>query len=389
EWLRTWLFTGFPWNLAGYAWSPRETILQIADLGGVFLLTWLTVFVGAALAVPWRRPVPWLGSFLALGLAVTLLTGAHGYGVWRLDHLHQLMAAPGTTPLRVALVQGNIPQITKWVPENQDQTMKIYLDLTRTLVPPLDLVIWPETAVPFFLQLNTSYQERIGRISAKIGAPILTGVPTANPEQHNGQRTWRFFNSVVLMNETGTMDRRYDKHHLVPFGEFIPARWMVPRSIEKLTGGGDDFIPGPGPFPLPWEKGDLGILICYETIFPEEVRQLAEAGARWLINVTNDGWFGESAKPQHLAMARMRAVENRLPMFRVANTGISAAFDAMGREVVRIAPNQRDHIQVTILPGPTGSTLYRRTGSAWILAFAFMVLLARLSDRPPPVADPV
>ncbi|MBF0425818.1 MAG: apolipoprotein N-acyltransferase [Magnetococcales bacterium] len=386
EWLRTWLFTGFPWNLAGYAWSPRESILQIADLGGVLLLSWLTVLAGAALAVPWRRPFPWRATLLALGVAGTLFAAAHGYGLWRLDTLTRQITAPGTVPLRMALIQGNIAQSLKWDPENQDQTMKIYFNLTRGVSPPVDLVVWPETAIPFFLQLNPVYQERIGRLSAQIGAPILTGVPTANPETHDGERTWRFFNSVVLMTDTGTMNRRYDKHHLVPFGEFIPARWLVPKSIEKLTGGGDDFIPGPGPFPMPWEKGDLGILICYETIFPEEVRQLAEAGARWLINVTNDGWFGEAAKPQHLAMARMRAVETRLPMLRVANTGISAAFDARGREVARIPANQRDHLQASIPPGATGSSLYRRTGSAWIIAYIFLLLLAWISDRSPATA---
>ncbi|MBF0424220.1 MAG: apolipoprotein N-acyltransferase [Magnetococcales bacterium] len=383
EWLRSWVFTGFPWNLAGYAWTPRETVLQIADLGGVFLLSWLTALLGAALAVVLRRPFPWRSAVVAWGVAGVLLAAAHLYGVWRLEVLQQAIAAVKASPLRVALVQGNIPQSMKWVPENQDQTMKTYFTLTRAITSPVDLIIWPETAVPFFLQLNPGYQERIGRLSAQVAAPVLTGVPTAHPEEHQGERTWRFFNSVVLMGESGSMDRRYDKHHLVPFGEFIPARWIVPKSIEKLTGGGDDFVPGPGPIPLSWEKGDLGILICYETIFPEEVRQLAEAGARWLINVTNDGWFGEAAKPQHLAMARMRAVESRLPMLRVANTGISAAFAATGREVVRIAPNQRDHVEAVIPPAPGDSGWYRRTGALWHLLYAFLLLLAWVVDRPP------
>ncbi|MBF0178044.1 MAG: apolipoprotein N-acyltransferase [Magnetococcales bacterium] len=388
EWLRTWVFTGFPWNLVGYVWSPWETILQVADLGGVFLLSWLTVLLGSALVVPLRRPLTWGVPLLALGLAGISLAAAHGYGVWRLDTLSRSMQSSGAPPLKAALIQGNIAQNMKWIPENLDQTMKTYFTLTRAVSSPVDIVVWPETAVPFFLQLNPNYQERLGHLSAHMRAPILTGVPTANPEERHGERTWRFFNSVIMITGKDAMDRRYDKHHLVPFGEFIPARWLVPKSIEKLTGGGDDFIPGPGPFPMPWEKGDLGILICYEIIFPEEVRQLAEAGARWLINVTNDGWFGEAAKPQHLAMARMRTIETRLPLLRVANTGISAAIDARGRELARISPNQRDHVLATIPPAPAGTTFYRRIGSTWMAVFAVLLLFAWIHDRSPRLIRP-
>ena len=376
EWLRTQLFGGFAWNLLGYGWNHWEYMIQVADLGGIFLLSWLMVFSASMLAVLWLRRSGWreigiVCSILGLTLGSTLL-----YGVWRMDDLgaSQLSASQkpasqkpdaGLSTIRVAIVQGNIPQQLKWALDYQDATLDRYLALSRDLPKPVDLVVWPETAMAFFLQAYPNHLKRIQTLSQEIAAPILTGVPMVDQEE-NGRL--RYYNSMVMLDGSGSLQQRYDKHHLVPFGEFIPLRQFAPATFEKFTAGTSDFSSGSGPTPLPWSKGAIGPLICYEAIFPDEVRTLALTGVSWLINITNDAWFGDSAKPQHLAMVRLRAIENRIPMIRAANTGISAVFDHLGRELGRIKADQTDTLVVTLSPG-SGESFYRSSGHLWILVW--------------------
>ncbi|MBF0417816.1 MAG: apolipoprotein N-acyltransferase [Magnetococcales bacterium] len=393
EWLRAHLFSGFFWNPLGQTWDGAPVYLQLADLGGVYLLSALTLFLAAVLA--WfSRPANWrrrrqVGLVLLLTLVVC--GAGYGYGSWRMKGLDASLKAgaasgEGATGemLRVALVQGNIAQDLKWVPERQKEWLERYLDQTLALEQEVDLVVWPETAAAFFLQGAPRELERIVDVSRAVRAPILTGAPMA---ERAANREWRFFNSMVIIGaeETGAFEYRYDKHHLVPFGEYIPLRFLVPDSVHKLTHGSKDFTPGPGPALLGWEMGDIGPLICYEVIFPDEVRQLARQGARWLINLTNDGWFGESAKPQHLSMARMRAVENRLPMIRVANSGISAVIDPLGRELGRIPSNEQGSLVITLAAGPGGS-IWSGYGHLWMpfwagVSFVFWVAGRRLNAR--------
>ncbi|MBF0164147.1 MAG: apolipoprotein N-acyltransferase [Magnetococcales bacterium] len=382
EWLRAHLFSGFFWNPLGQTWDAAPILLQLADLGGVYLLSALTMFLAALLAwlsrsQSWEKPGR-VGLVLLLGIGTC--AAGYGYGTWR---WHTLADAEGSLEsargLRVALVQGNIAQDLKWVPERQKEWLGRYLDLTAGLEQQVDLVVWPETAAAFFLQASPRELDRIVDISRGIDAPILTGAPMY---ERLDDRLVRFFNSMVIIGseEIGDFDYRYDKHHLVPFGEYIPFRSLVPDSVHKLTHGSKDFTPGPGPELLRWEMGDIGPLICYEVIFPDEVRTLAAQGARWLVNLTNDGWFGESAKPQHLAMARMRAVENRLPMIRVANSGISAVIDPLGRELGRIPSNQQGALVVTLAAGPGGS-VWSGYGHLWPAFWAGVCLLFWVAGR--------
>ncbi len=369
EWLRSRLFTGFAWNLAGYAWDPWGPVLQVADLGGIHLLSWLAVFPAAVAAMVWVRG--WRVREILTGLVLIglLLGSALLYGMWRMDRLATVQAKDiWAGPVRFALVQGNIAQERKWAAEYQDESFLRYVNLSRSLDQTVDLVIWPETAVPLFLQASPEHLRRLEKLSQYIGAPILTGAPMADRDPAG---RWRFYNSMVLIDERGSLQRRYDKFHLVPFGEFIPFRQWVPATFKKFTEGTEDFSSGPGPLPLPWSEGAIGPLICYEVIFPHEVRDLANLGARWLVNVTNDAWFGEWAKPQHLAMARVRAVENRLPMLRVANTGISAIFDQTGRELGRIGPNRTGTLVVDV-PRGAGVSLYNRTGPFWVWGWLYL-----------------
>ncbi|MBF0421856.1 MAG: apolipoprotein N-acyltransferase [Magnetococcales bacterium] len=380
EWLRGHLFTGFPWNLVGYGWNNRPWIMQMADLGGVQLLSWFMVFPASVLALIWIRrfAVPTLSLGLILIAGSMLLASA--YGLWRSDQLSALQHQDAwVQPLKVAMVQGNVEQSQKWDPKYREQGLIKYLGLSGNINEPIDLVVWPETAIAFFIQASPENMKRIGTLSQRLGAPILTGAPMAdrNPD---ADKRWLFYNSMILLDAKGDLTRRYDKHHLVPFGEFIPFRGIMPSFIKKLTYGSEDFSRGPGPVPMPWEHGAIGALVCYETIFPDEVRELALANARWLINVTNDAWFGEAAKPQHLAMAQMRAVENRLPMIRVANTGISASFDQTGRELGRIEPNVAGTLIVHV-PQGVGKSFFQITEPWWILLWVYMCITSWLMGR--------
>ncbi|MBF0614775.1 MAG: apolipoprotein N-acyltransferase [Magnetococcales bacterium] len=387
EWLRAHLFSGFPWNLLGYVWDNGGPILQTADLGGVYLLSGLTLFLAGLLSRllridPWRQ---WQQVVVLVVIGMGCLALASGYGVWRQQEIREQLARSEAPTLRVAMVQGNIGQAVKWDPQRQSDWLNRYLDLSSSLDQPVDLVVWPETAAAFFLQYSPKNLDLILELTRSLHIPVLTGAPMADRDDRN---EFRYFNSMVLIgpDEIGELRHRYDKHHLVPFGEYMPFRALLPDSVQKLTHGAKDFSSGPGPALLPTDLGAFGPLICYEVIFPDEVRQLATLGARWLVNLTNDGWFGESAKPQHLAMARMRAVENRLSMIRVANSGISASFDPLGRELARIPSNVMAAIVVEV-PSGIGHTIWSRYGhlgiglwSGWALGIVGIGYVQRRSD---------
>ena len=373
EWLRSHVLGGFAWNLVGYGWERWLPMIQVADFGGVFFLSWLLVFSASILAVLWLRGACWRESMIVCTMLGTVLALVYLYGLWRVQ---DLTSHPETdiAPIQVAVVQGNIPQQLKWSMDHRDKTVAHYIALSQNIPKHLDLVVWPETAMAFFLQASPEHLRQISTLSETIDAPILTGVPRIDRAEDGH---YLYFNSVVLLDKTGSFAHRYDKHHLVPFGEFIPFRAFVPSSFKKFTEGTEDFSTGPGPIALPWSKGAIGPLICYEAIFPDEVRMLVSTGARWLVNVTNDGWFGESAKPQHLAMVRLRSIENRLPLIRAANTGISAVFDQVGQMLGHIAADQEGTLVVT-LPAGRGHSFYQRYGDVWIGVWVGLSLLSGL-----------
>ncbi|MBF0461011.1 MAG: apolipoprotein N-acyltransferase [Magnetococcales bacterium] len=378
EWLRSHVLGGFAWNLVGYGWDRWTPFLQVADLGGVFLLSWLMVWPAAVGASLWLRRATGREIGLQCGAVALVLGVVFGYGEWRMTTLQTRQQQDTRPPIRVAIVQGNIPQQLKWATTQQKDTLDRYLQLSRSLPRPVDLVVWPETAMSFFFRANPDYVQQITQLSRELGTTILTGTPSVDRE--SADDPWRFYNSMVLLDETGSLEQRYDKYHLVPFGEFIPLRAFLPATFKKLTAGSEDFSSGPGPVPLAWGKGDIGPLICYEAIFPDEVRVLATTGVQWLVNITNDAWFGDTAKPQHLAMVRLRAVENRLPMIRSANTGLSAVFDDTGLELGRTHPDVAETLVVT-LPHGSGQSFYQSYGAWWIGLWIGLLILARVRGR--------
>jgi len=330
EYLRGFLFSGFPWGLLGYSQFLTLSMVQISDVTGIYGVSFIIVLVNvslyrlvAALSRTGIKPV--LKELLASGI-ILAMTGI--YGQWRLAELDR--KAQDENPYPVSLIQGNIRQDVKWEPQFQEETLRIYTDLTRQAKSQHpDLIIWPETATPFFFQAVLPYRDRILELSQEMGVPILFGAPAFD---RDGPKI-SYFNSAFLISPEKKILGRYDKIHLVPFGEYAPLAGVL-GFTRDIIGAIGDFTPGKGVhnLALPW--GKFGVLICYEAIFPELTRSFVERGAQFLVNITNDAWFGRTAAPyQHLAMATVRAVENRVYIARAANTGISAVIDSGGRVV--------------------------------------------------------
>jgi apolipoprotein N-acyltransferase len=330
EYLRGVLLTGFPWALLGYSQQNFSAAIQSADVSGVYGISFLLVAVNCAAAWLIVEPQRRLSRFGAV--IVVVMTATHvGYGFWRgAQSLEER-----DSELRVALIQGNIDQAQKWDPENRQATIDRYERLSlQALREPVDLLVWPEAATPFFLQDDTPLSRRVLSLPERFGGSLLVGSPAYAVA---GDNRYQYFNSAYLVPGSSAGEpARTDKVHLVPFGEYVPLGRLL-SFIDKLVVGVGDFSPGKVT-PLALDGTSLGVLICYEVIFPELAREYVRRGSGLLVNLTNDAWFGRSSAPyQHLAMARFRAIENRVWLVRAANTGISAFVSPSGR-VVEASP---------------------------------------------------
>lgn len=347
---RQFIGTGFPWNPWGSVWempgTAGDVFIQPAAWIGVHGLTYATVLLAAT---------PALGSRALLGAAAALALWA-GYGVARLR-------SPDPPPpgLKVALVQGNVAQGQKLDQLRARAIFERHLALTRDAVAAAGAgpvaVVWPESSSPYALEQEPVAREMIAEAARPAVASLVGTVrfPEGPPRPDGAARPR---NSLLALGPEGEIEAVYDKWHLVPGGEYAPD-W-VPFSVQLVPGGG--FAPGPGPRTLHLPgMPPVGVLICYEAIFPAQVVDEADRPA-WIVNVTNDAWFGDSSGPrQHLAAARMRAVEEGLPLLRAANTGITAAFDARGREIGRIERAQAGTLTLA-LPGRLPPTPFSRWG---------------------------
>jgi apolipoprotein N-acyltransferase len=326
ELARNYMLSGFPWNLLGYSQSPQITVIQIADSTGVYGISALIVLVNAALAgivlAISRKGVAWKKAAVLALAAVLVTASAVGYGHYRLSHPPD---KSGT--IKVALVQGNIEQFAKWDPAYQDEVIDIYSKLTMAAsASHPDIIIWPETATPFYYQ-DDELRRKVEALAKNAGAYLLTGSPSYKV---NKDGTFTDYNSAYLITPGGITVGRYNKIHLVPFGEYVPLKKLLPFVSKMVTSIGD-FGTGTKYTVLNAGKGSFGTAICFEAIFPELVRMFPLGGADFLVNITNDAWFGKSAAPyQHFDMALMRAVENRRTLVRAANTGISGIVNPEG-----------------------------------------------------------
>lgn len=343
EFTRGHVLTGFPWALQAYAWTETP-VAQALALGGPYLLTFLTLAAGLLCGA---------GSRQALLAAALLVAAGWGWGSLRLAE----PLPPRAVPVSVRLVQPNAVQAEKWRPEKEREFFERHLSLTAWEPRP-DVTIWSETAVSFPLGYAPDLQAESAAAAAPgrliLGITRVEGTATAP----------RWFNSLAVLDETGTPLATYDKHHLVPFGEYIPLARLVDRlgipALQTLTRGG--FTPGPGPHlvQVPGLPPFLP-LICYEAIFPDALRA-PEGRPEWLVQITNDAWFGEASGPyQHLAQARARAIEQGLPLARAANTGISAMIDPYGRIVANLGLGELGAVD-TMIPSGLQATPYARAG---------------------------
>ncbi|HYD18192.1 MAG TPA: apolipoprotein N-acyltransferase [Patescibacteria group bacterium] len=359
EFARGHLLTGFPWNLAGETWVHVLPVLQVCSVTGIYGLTLLTVFWAL---IPHYRAHPTLRHIAIMSLVVAVAAGAIRLSIHPTEYA-------GDT--RVRIVQGNIPQETKWNKDDDWRHFEKHLNLTATQTPLAPhVVIWPETAVNADLY---QFPEIAKLISMKLPGQSVGLLGSLRVDGRDPNHPY-FYNSLTAVDKTARVAANYDKHHLVPFGEFIPFRQhMSFKPLAMAVSGIGDFTRGPGPQTLhvPGVPG-FSPLICYEVIFPGEVADRANR-PHWLVNVTNDGWYGNTAGPrQHFAIARLRAIEEGLPLARAANTGISAMIDPLGR-VLGSAPLGTEGYVDARLPAPLPPTPFSQAGS-----LAFFALLAGL-----------
>jgi apolipoprotein N-acyltransferase len=352
EWLRGHVLTGFPWNLPAYGWGASNAVMQSAALLGAYGLSFLTLLLGVSSADLSRRRH-------ALPAVMTLLfLGLWGFGAWRLQQPASVLSQ-----VSLRLVQPNIPQAEVHRSALLARNWQRLVSLSQRPGQKTH-IIWPEAAMLLTRDRVESQKADIAALTAR--SLLITGGERADAAGH-------VFNSLYVLGAGPATLAVYDKYHLVPFGEYLPLAPLLGRlGIAKLTVGDTGFSAGPGPqiYDFPGAP-PLTPLICYEVIFPGAVTPAARPG--WFVNITDDSWFGPWAGPrQHLLSARMRAIEEGLPIARAANTGISAVIDAKGRIVASLGVNQSGVIDAH-LPVSLDSTPYARFGD---LAFAILLLIA-------------
>jgi len=358
---------GFPWGSLGYALAPFPHVIQFASVTGLWGVTlWLVAINGvvhAYLGMDWSRGKAWLTGGLFLLLAAPYL---HGRAV--------LGGAEPATAIRVGMVQPNIGK-NKWDRAVRDSLVEVLLVQTELLVRESfgeepDLILWPETAIPARLPREPVVRFRVESMIDTLGIPLLAGFPDGEPLAED---SYRFTNSAALVLPEEGMVGRYDKRHLVPFSEHFPF-----PLLQRYDFGQSNFSRGEDPGYFDQIGVPFGVLICFESIFPGQARELTNMGARFLVNITNDQWFGDSAAPsQHFYMNVLRAVENGVGIARAANTGISGIIDSHGFVRDRSGTFVQQRL-VAAVPLGEGDTVYRRFGN-WVLWLCGAVLAACLA----------
>ncbi|MEJ2688549.1 MAG: apolipoprotein N-acyltransferase [Deltaproteobacteria bacterium] len=387
DYLRSFLFTGFPWQDLGYSQYKNTWLIQVADLGGHHAVTWFLVLCNCLLFsllhfVPGRRQAD--GSPLSRSkkrscfIAVALLLAVAGYNSWRLPDMERKDADSKTVP--VAVIQGNIEQDQKWLPSTKLSTVMAYLKLSADALSqqPKSLLIWPETALPFSAEGHPYTNRIIIPFLKKHQTQLLTGTPYHRYD--NDSQRMLLYNRALLLGTDVADAPHYDKQHLVPFGEYIPFRSLLP-AVSPVVQTMMDFMPGLHQVPIACRNIRIGVLICFESIFPELARQHAIKGAQLLVNMTNDAWFGKSLAPaQHFSMGVFRAVENRRSFARAANTGISGFVDPAGR-IMKVSPIFKATYLTASLPIVNEQTFFMIAGWAFApgcLALAILLVAGRL-----------
>jgi len=379
EYIKSWFLTGFPWELLGYSQFQNLRLIQIADITGIYGVSFVLLSVNCAIAaiahaLIVRRRFAVLEPCCALVLiAVCLL-----YGHTRVQEFRD----PVGPRLTALLIQPNIPQDLKWDPEYLNETMQRLFHLSTAQAPDkTDIIIWPESATPFLFQNDGGYKENVFRTLRYSESWLLFGSPSYT---QLGSRPV-FHNSAFLLRPDGSEAGKYDKLHLVPWGEYVPLQNLFPF-ISKLVTGIGDFRPGTEIKLLLAGDKVLATLICYEIIFPNLTRQFVKLGGHCIVNITNDAWFGRTCAPyQHLSMAVLRAVENKRFLLRAANTGISAVIAPTGEILAQTELFTEAALPATIT-ALTQLTLYSSIGDLFaglclLIAAALLITARRKGPR--------
>ncbi|MCC6544930.1 MAG: apolipoprotein N-acyltransferase, partial [Nitrospirae bacterium] len=382
EFLKAHLLSGFPWASLGYSQYKFLHIIQIADITGVYGVSFLIVAVNAMLfEIFFLRREKVLSNrmrIILISSSAFLFVLSLCYGYLRLSKDYD----SNDKGLKIAVIQGNIPQHLKWNRGFQRKTIDTYHRLTNEAAElSADLVVWPETAAPFFFQEDSSYREEVLDIAAVGNTYLLFGNPS-----------YKFFdddikphmlNSAYLISPYRDILARYDKIHLVPFGEYVPFSNIL-FFVEKLASGTGDFSPGRDHIVMGLPESKFGVVICYEVIFPELVRKFVLNGADFMVTITNDAWFGKTSAPyQHFTMAVFRSVENRVYFARSANTGISGFISPKG-EILQASPIFEESVLIQkVFPSNT-KTVYTKHGDMFSYGDIFItcvILIIAVTTR--------
>ena len=359
EYLRSFFLIGFPWNSLGYSQYLTPQVTQFADITGVYGVSFLIVLVNAGLYTTLAANVPQRLKISSLLVTLGCFGLCLGYGLYVLPDENS--GTSGST-MRLAVVQGNIDQSIKWSPKFRQEIFEKYIVLSKETLPTEpDMIVWPETAVPFILHYDPSYKRAICELARELDRYLLFGGIDLVPNTSSPERPYDSLNSAFLASPGGEILGKYDKMHLVPFGEYVPFENLL-FFVDRITQAIGSVQAGTQYTLLVADDTPFGTLICFEIIFPNLVRKFVDKGARFLVTITNDAWFGRSAASyQHFAMVTFRAIENRVAIARAANTGISGFIDPYGR----ILSQSKIFVDKTItqdIPLRTTTTFYSRYG---------------------------
>lgn len=370
EYARTYFFIGFPWNLLGYSQHLTPVMIQVADITGVYGVSFLVMLVNAGLYTcllsGQTRQVKIITGILTAGC----IAMCAAYGWVTLASFDR--SASATETVRVAVIQGNIDQGQKWDAAFKDQILDTYLRLSAdSLQEQPELIIWPETAAPFAFKYEPFYREKLIQAVQEWKTVLLFGVPdivlAPPPKQYNS------LNSAFLLSPQGELTAEYHKIHLVPFGEYVPFKKVL-FFVDRLVTAIGEVLPGNEYTVMPFQDTPFSTVICFEIIFPNLVRKFVDSGAQFLVTITNDAWYGRTAAPyQHFAMATFRAVENRAAIARAANTGISGFIDPAGRILAHSDLFVEDAL-VSDIPVRTTFTFYTRYGDVFAVGCLLLAM---------------
>ncbi len=368
EWIRSWIFSGFPWLFIGYSQmhSPLRGFAPFLSVYGVSLIT---VFCSALLFLLIKKIFEKnyrTAIFCALTFLILWITGA----------LFSLISwtKPSGFPIQVSLVQGNIPQQVKWSPDQVQPTVDRYVELTDPHWNS-QIIIWPESAIPVPLSSAAEFMQKMAEMAGQHNATFITGIPVKAPNDQG------YYNGIIAVGKGSGM---YIKHRLVPFGEYIPFRKVCGRVMDLLHVPMSDFIPGDAkPHPIMANDKKIAAFICYEIAYPEQVR-MRDGNIDIILTVSNDAWFGHSiAQAQHVEMAEMRALEMGRPVLFASNDGITAVIDARGK-IQSDAPQHEAYVLTDDVQTTEGKTPWQRWGMVPIALLFFIFLLIALRDRKNP-----